>query len=193
MLPGIEEFQPRVLFARSLTRMNMKRPLQLLLQIFSSPRTVPRSQRRVTPKNAAPELFQLWSTVRREYFPDRPELDQYLVTWSRRRQRRTLASCHVRRKEVHVAKELRDPLFTKHLPALLYHEMCHAALGEEVGYHKGKRAWHGPRFRALEQRHPGISELDAWIRAGGWAYAVRRSRGIESRRKVVARIGGKAA
>ena len=156
--------------------------MQLLLRLF--PSLAPHRKRRVPharPGCSSPELSQVWRAVREQYFPDRSDLDQYIVSWSRRRQRRTLASCHVGKKIVHVAKELRDPLFSKYLPALLYHEMCHAALGQNVGYHRGKRAWHGPRFRELERRHPGIAELDDWIKSGGWAYAVRRSRAIESR------------
>lgn len=157
--------------------------MQLLLRLFPSLASQKRGVPRAPSSGSSPELFLVWCAVRQQYFPNRPELDQYMVSWSRRRQRRTLASCHVRKKVVHVAKELRDPLFSKYLPALLYHEMCHAALGEDVGYHRGKRAWHGPRFRELERRHSGIAELDAWIKSGGWNYAVRRSRAIESRRQ----------
>jgi hypothetical protein len=153
--------------------------MNLLKRLFTAaPPRIMRAPRRSSIISTDPALLAVWTTVRREYFPTLPELDSYTVAWSPRRQRRTLASCHVRKKVVRVAKELRDPLFTQYLPALLYHEMCHAALGEDVGYHRGKRAWHGPRFRTLEQRHPGIRELDAWIKSGGWSYAVRRARAL---------------
>ena len=138
-------------------------------------------KRRATPTIVlAPELTQLWHSLRMDFFPEAPALDDYVIGWSTRRQRRTLASCEVRRHIVRVAKELKDPLFGPYLEPLLYHEMCHAALGTEVGYYRGKRAWHGPRFKALEKRHPGIRTLDAWIKGGGWSYAVRRARALEA-------------
>ncbi len=140
----------------------------------------PRQKRAKPDRGSDPELLKIWNDVRVEYFPELEHLKDYEVNWSIRRQRRTLASCQIRRKLVRVAKELCDPQFNSFLPALLYHEMCHAALGEQVGYYRGKRAWHGPSFKALESRHPGIKELDSWIKAGGWAYAVRRERAISS-------------
>ena len=154
--------------------------MQLLLRLFQKPAPRRAQSNRGSPLLSDPELTALWRSVRQDFFPERGDLDTYCVRWSLRRQRRTLASCHIRSRRVVVAKELRDPLFHEHLPALLYHEMCHAALGEDVGYRNGKRAWHGPRFRALESKHPGIVRLDAWIKSGGWAYAVRRSRAIET-------------
>ncbi len=61
----------------------------------------------------------------------------------------------------------------EHLPALLYHEMCHAVLGkpEVVG---GRRKIHTREFKELESRHPSISNLDRWIKQGGW-FAVARA------------------
>lgn len=144
--------------------------------VFGPPR-----KRRAQPNvSSDPFLLKIWNDVRIEYFPNLEHLKSYTVNWSVRRQRRTLASCQIRRKLVRVAKELNDPQFNPFLPALLYHEMCHAALGEQVGYYRGKRAWHGPSFKALESRHPGIKELDQWIKSGGWSYAVRRARAIAS-------------
>ena len=142
-------------------------------------RTRPR-QVRLT---ASTELTDLWHALRLEYFPDCENLIHYTIGWSRRRQRRTLATCEVRRKYVRVAKEMRAPLFGPYLAPLVFHEMCHAVLGEDPGYHRGKRAWHGPRFKALERLHPGIPDLDAWIQNGGWSYAVRRSRALEQHAK----------
>ncbi|MEZ4753348.1 MAG: SprT-like domain-containing protein [Bdellovibrionota bacterium] len=127
-----------------------------------------------------PKLKLLWCQLRREFFPDRPDLDNYTVYWSGRRQIRTLASCNIEDKRIAVAKELNYLEQNRWLSPLLYHEMCHAYLGHTVAGSRGKRGrWHGKEFRELEARHPGVKELDRWIRGGGWSTAVRSSRAKE--------------
>jgi SprT-like family len=122
-------------------------------------------------------LVGLWRAIRFVYFPERPDIDQYAVVWSRRRQKRVLATCNIQSQKVIVAQELNDSIFYEWLSPILYHEMCHAYFGKEVPRENGKRAWHGRQFRLLERRHPRIPELDIWIKTGGWRYAVRRHRG----------------
>jgi predicted SprT family Zn-dependent metalloprotease len=120
-----------------------------------------------------------------EYYPDRPELDSYVVSWSSRSQKRVLASCNIRRRRVVVARELFEPTACQWIAPVLYHELCHAVIGEGVHLQGGKRQWHGAEFRTLEARHPDIPAMNAWIRSGGWAMAVRshRARQAWSRRK----------
>lgn len=125
------------------------------------------------------ELLKMWISLRNEYFPDREDLDTYLVYWSVRRQKRVLASCNFRRKKVSVAKELRDPLHHEWLSPLLYHEMCHAVIGENITISNGKRRWHGKMFKELEKKHPKMKEFEGWIKGGGWRYAVRRNRALK--------------
>lgn len=149
-------------------------PLTLAVRALKMLGLAPR--RPVREETSDPGLQAKWLAVRTEYFPERTDLDQFTIRWSRRRQRRVLASCSLRRRLVSVAKEMRHAQAAPHLDALLYHEMCHAALGEAVGQRGGKRTWHGPRFRALESRHPGSDDLDRWIRGGGWAHVVRSNR-----------------
>ena len=110
------------------------------------------------------------------YFPEHPELGQYRVDWSTRRQLRTLASCSLKRKKVLVAKELNDARYALWLDPLLFHEMCHAVLGTGLKRGQGRTAWHGREFRALERRHPGTQGLQQWIESGGWRRAVRSAR-----------------
>ena len=110
------------------------------------------------------------------YFPDRPDLHNYIVRWSNRRQKRVLGSCNMNRRIVTVAKELNVAECQKWLEPLLYHEMCHAVLERSVSRRGRKMRWHGPEFKALELRHPGIIHLDAWIRGGGWKHAVQSNR-----------------
>lgn len=120
-------------------------------------------------------LVELWRRIRRDYFPDREEIDSYRVVWSEREHTSTLASCNPVRRRVSVARAMKQPGALPHLEALLYHEMCHAVLGKpEV--RDGRRIIHGKDFKQLEVRHSGIPALDQWIKEGGWRDAVRAER-----------------
>ncbi len=121
-------------------------------------------------------LKQRWDSLIESYFPERRDLKEYEVSWSRRRQRRTLGSCNMSKRRVRMAAELNHPDFERWIEPVLYHELCHAVLGTEVFSHCGKRAWHGQAFRQLEARHPDTAALDTWMRTGGWASAVRSAR-----------------
>jgi len=122
------------------------------------------------------KLASIWAELIHQFFPERTELLAYTVAWSTRRQRRTLASCNLRRKLVNVALELNRPDCDQWLNPLLFHELCHAVLGENIGRESGRRAWHGREFRELERRHPQIKALDLWIKQGGWKHVVRSNR-----------------
>lgn len=128
-------------------------------------------------KNSDPLLYDLWLTLRKEYFPERSDIDGYQIVWSTRDQKRTLASCSLNRNKVRVAKELNAPALQHLLPPLLYHEMCHAYLGRSVS------RYHGREFKELEERHPQTPYLKEWIKKGGWRSAVRsdRSRQVQAR------------
>lgn len=122
-------------------------------------------------------LLTVWHNLRREFFPDHAHIDQYTVTWSPRPQKRVLASCNIRRRRIVVAQELFEPSATRWIAPVLYHEMCHAVIGEGVHLSQsGKRLWHGRQFRQLEAKHPDIEAMNAWISTGGWAMAVRSHR-----------------
>ncbi len=150
-----------------------------LLQLRGIEKITPKSSRtariaRVEVEELADDdMLQIWLRIRRAWFPERIDLDSYQVRVSRRKQKRTLASCDVYRKRVTVAREL---AYTKYLPwlqPLLYHEMCHAVLGEISRNPGGRRSIHGAEFKALEVKHPGVKELNQWIAKGGWLSAVR--------------------
>lgn len=114
-----------------------------------------------------------WARLIDQYFPQRQDLKDYEVSWSRRRQRRTLGSCNISGRKVRIAKELNHPEFACWVEPVLYHELCHAVLGTAVRSHCGKRAWHGAEFKSLEARHPQSAALAYWMRNGGWQRAVR--------------------
>lgn len=139
----------------------------------NDPHRAPRRRKRVNANSSSDEFLKAtWRNLREEYFPDRGDLDLYAVTWSPRKQRRVLASCNISRKRVLVARELFQPSACRWIQAVLYHELCHAALGTDIIDSSGTRRWHGPRFRELEARHPDIRAMYAWIRSGGWAMTV---------------------
>lgn len=150
-------------------RMRILRQLELLL----APRALP--LRDEGPSD--PFLGEVWRQLRREFFPSRHDLDGYRIVWSSRRQKRVLASCNIRRKKVVVARELFEPSAVRWIAPVLYHELCHAVIDEQVACSRGgRRMWHGSEFKELEARHPDIGALHAWISSGGWAMAVRSSR-----------------
>lgn len=152
----------------------------------------PRKKQRARQPNKTyasdPFLKDIWTQVRREFFPHRLDLDDYAVSWSKRNQKRTLASCNIELKKINVARELNHPPHFKWLAPLLYHEMCHAYLEHNVSQQNGKFAWHGKEFRTLEALHPEMIAFDTWVKNGGWATAVRshRSRVAHAKRKQLA-------
>lgn len=143
----------------------------------------PRAKRAPRPLVNDEFLHKVWVTLRTEYFPDRPDLDTYILTWSVRRQKRVLASCNIRQRRVVVARELFEPSACRWIQPVVYHELCHAVIGEGVSRQGGRRQWHGSEFRALEARHPDIEAMNLWIRSGGWAMAVRANRARRARAK----------
>lgn len=127
-----------------------------------------------------PALTLMWLELANTYFPDRTDLSNYKVRWSTRRQKRVLGSCNMTKRIVSVARELNTPEHHHWLEPLLYHEMCHAVLERSVSKRGRKILWHGPEFKALEARHPGIPALDFWIKSGGWRSAVLSARAKSS-------------
>ncbi len=148
-----------------------------LLPLFSllRPRRSSNSARQIS-RDSDPMLLAIWLQVRQDFFPDRPDIDNVEILWSRRRQKRVLASVSIRQKKVRVARELDHPDHHQWLEPLLYHEMCHAILGENIPVRNRKRQWHGDEFKQLEQRHPQMNAFEHWIKQGGWAHAVRSAR-----------------
>lgn len=117
-------------------------------------------------------LSMRWQRIAMEFFPNNTDLLNYKIVWSKRSQKRVLGSCNLRKKRVNVARAMDRPELDKHLDALIFHEMCHAVAGIT---HKenGRRVFHGATFKELERKHPGILELNRWIKEGGWRGAVR--------------------
>ena len=131
-------------------------------------------RRKVEPCHESVELESCWREIRQSYFPDRPDIDDYVVTWSGRRQTLTLASCNTERKIVRVSAFMKERDAIPYLEALLYHEMCHAVVGP-IKSRRGRRVIHGHDFKALEKQHSGIKALNLWIKRGGWNSLIRKT------------------
>ncbi len=170
-------FRPYTSLTLSLSR-GLKKPFSLqrtekLKARGRQPRSKPTKNRAAPRSVAQVQLETIWRTLQENYFPERKDLLDYQVIWSKRRHTATLASCNVYRKRVLVASAMNQTLSVEHLPALIYHEMCHAVLGEPK-IRKGRRVIHGKEFRALERQHPDIPKLNTWIKSGSWHQAVRK-------------------
>lgn len=127
------------------------------------------------------QLNAIWQKLAQEYFPDNQEIPNYKIVWSKRPQKRTLASCNIQDKKVNVARELNYPEHHKWLEPLIYHEMCHAEL--KYIQKETHRSWHGKEFKQLEKQHPRMEAFDYWVKSGGWLTAVRSDRGKRAAQK----------
>jgi hypothetical protein len=131
----------------------------------------PRVQPRIIENDA--DLFLIWEKLILQYFPEKSELLSNKIRWSKRPQKRVLASCNIEKRVVTVAPAMQLPESYIHLESLIYHELCHAVAG--ISMKNGRRDIHSKSFKSLEALHPGIKELDRWIKMGGWINAVRKS------------------
>jgi len=157
-----------------------------------------RKRKRVRHAQSDGELHKTWRALRAEWFPEAPELDDYAICWSSRRQKRTLASCSLETRRIRVARELSYAEHRVWLGPLLYHEMCHAYLARggpvrDNPAAKRRACGHGAEFKAIERRFPGIAALDAWIKGGGWMRAVRSDRAKRASARKGPRIPAPAA
>jgi hypothetical protein len=87
-----------------------------------------------------------------------------------------------------VARALDRPELKWALEALIYHEMCHAVVGIKKSINGKRNRIHGREFYELERQHPGIEQLDLWIKSGGWQKVVRS---YSSHRAFLKRSGNK--
>ena len=132
------------------------------------------SDRRSTSKQDNLILESILNRIHLEFFPESKELVNYKISWSTRRQKRTLASCNIREKKINVARELNFPEHEKWLEPLIYHEVCHVIVGRDKN--SGRHCWHGRTFKQLESRHPLMKEFNHWVKSGGWRKAVMSER-----------------
>ena len=116
------------------------------------------------------ELIEIWDTLHNTYFPHHSDLANYTVRWSNRKQKRSLGCCNNCLKRITIARPLSLPRYKDMLESVLFHEMCHAVQGE-LKIINGRRKIHGHDFKLLESKHPGTSELNKWIKNGGWNVA----------------------
>ena len=126
-------------------------------------------------------LSKIWEKLRRKYFPNVRVLEGYKITWSSRCSKRNLASCNYKNRKIIISPALNNVKLERILSPLIYHEMCHAVLGEPK-CKNGRFVYHGKEFHALEAAHPQIKELNEWIKSGGWANAKRSYTRIKNKK-----------
>ncbi|MDR2338159.1 MAG: SprT-like domain-containing protein [Deltaproteobacteria bacterium] len=143
------------------------------IKIVRNPRSC-RVNSKVAPATnvEAIDLNEIWQKLQQEFFPMHYALDQYQIVWSRRNNKRNLAVCDYRKKKVIVSPALNNIKFRQIVEPLVYHEMCHAVLGEPQRQN-GRFVYHGKEFHSLEKRHSQTRSLNEWIKNGGWANAKR--------------------
>ena len=117
--------------------------------------------------NSDQDLKDIWDKLIDEYFPNRQDLKLYIVKWGRS-QKRTLGSCNISKGRVNIAREFDCPTNFHWAEPILYHELCHAVIGQNVPRFRRRRIWHGEEFKALEKLHPLIPPLKIWIKSVGW-------------------------
>ncbi len=117
-------------------------------------------------------LVTIWGKLENEYFPGDKNLSIYSITWAKRYSKRNLAYCDYQKKRVVVSPVMNNIKLLHMLEPLIYHEMCHAKLGEPKRV-RGRYIYHGKDFHKLEALHPFIKEFNDWIHNGGWANAKR--------------------
>jgi hypothetical protein len=144
-----------------------KRSFQIGLFFRTPQPTVPRWESDVA------ELSLIWLRLAQQFFPNDYRLIEYQVRWSERTQKRVLGSCNLTKRRVLIARALDRPELKWALEALIYHEMCHAVVGIKRSSNGKRNRIHGREFYELERQHPGIKELDRWIKSGGWQKVVR--------------------
>jgi len=94
------------------------------------------------------DLQQLYDEVNRAYFSD--QLDVRHLSWSRRKNRRTLGHYDGAHSAIIINCRLDSRLVPKYVVSfVLFHEMLHAHFGEE--YRNGRRSIHHAAFRQAEK------------------------------------------
>ncbi len=115
-----------------------------------------------------PFLQETYHDLRRKYFPNRPDLDDYKVVWRDNPMpghegsgglQRTLGYIVYQTRTIHIAREMSHEDAKQWIPALVHHELCHGAL---VPFLDRQKDPHGEEFQALNNLHPDTKSFDAW-------------------------------
>jgi hypothetical protein len=114
-----------------------------------------------SPKGRVYDLKELFKDLNREFFQS--SLNVRHLSWSLRRNRRVLGHYDAAHDAIVIDRRLDNPLVPEYVVRyVLFHEMLHARLGDEVC--DGKLFSHHRRFRQAERRFPQFLEAGRFIR-----------------------------
>ncbi len=109
--------------------------------------------------------------LRRQHFPNRPDVDDYKIVWRDRPMRTKEGSSTLRdtlgyieygTRTIHIAREMSHPDAVRWLPALIHHELCHAILFDFL---EPTQDAHAEWFKRINRLHKDAREFESW---GGW-------------------------
>lgn len=133
-------------------------------QFVASLRKLRRSRGRKhlsSPRGVVYDLQTLYEDLNREFFQSRLRVRH--LSWSRRRNRRVLGHYDAAHDAIVIDRRLDNPLVPEYVVRyVLFHEMLHARLGDEIC--DGKLFSHHRRFRQAERRFPQFLEAGRFIR-----------------------------
>lgn len=106
------------------------------------------------------DLQKLFDGLNRTYFDGQVKIRH--LSWSRRRNRRILGHYDAAHQTIVIDRRLDSPAVPRYvLRYVLFHEMLHAYLGEEI--HNGKRLVHHRRFQEAEREFPDYRRARKFI------------------------------
>jgi hypothetical protein len=121
-----------------------------------------RSGKRLTsPKGQVFDLTHIFEQLNRSYFQNQVEIRH--LSWSQKANRTTLGHFDSAHQVIIINKRLDDRMVPRYVVAyVLYHEMLHAFLGEEISVN-GRRIHHR-RFKSAEKQFADFARAQAFIR-----------------------------
>jgi hypothetical protein len=118
-----------------------------------------------------PHLQRVYHQLRHQYFPNRPDVDDYKVVWRDQPMQTkngasslydTLAYIEYGTRTIHIGREMSHPDAVQWLAPLIHHELCHAIL---VEFLKPNDDAHAEWFMRINSQHPQADEFKQWH---GW-------------------------
>lgn len=124
-----------------------------------------------------PHLQKIYLKLRRQFFPNRADLDDYKVVWRDRpaysggKPEDERGYIQYAARCIYIAREMSHPDAVKWIPALIHHELSHGVLN---GFLKPGQDSHAEWFRRISYLHPDTSGFESWR---GWFAACRSYHG----------------
>ncbi len=158
-----------ILICKLLRRRPPARPQRVYQEYTTTPRITRRARavraRRGRKQLTAPrgrifDLRRLYRRLEENYFED--ALDVRHLSWSRQKARTNLGHYDPAHRAIVINRRLDHPLVPEYVVEfVLYHEMLHAALGDQC--RNGRRHFHHAEFRKAEKQFPDYRRAQRFI------------------------------